>query len=505
MHAYWGALFIRLFGFSFNCVRFSTIPFALGAVGLCYLLVRRAGLQAPAAVFVTLLFGLSPLFLPLSVSFMTDVPSLFFMFASFYALFRAARESVDVRGYGWLALGVAMGFIGGTARQVVWLVPLIVLPYLAWVRRKTWVGFTSIMTWVFVLTATAGVMGWFNRQPYAIPQPTMISELALAIKSPSWELNAMARLLLMLLLMSLPAAIPLVLRASLEIWRGTRALKIAVALLFLGLTITLLIHPSYASIPWVSNTLNWEGINGSAPLPGRPIVLTRPIRALAAVGVYVASLILLVKLANTRGLPRRAFNLVVKPSDDQFALAAVSLFSIAYLALVVLRSVHFDVFDRYLLPILPWTATGLLIWFESEDRDRPLMKRAMPVAWALLAVLALYAITSTRDFWALARARVSATRELEAAGVPRTAIDGGFEYNAWTELTFNGRINSRWVVNPPGAYRPTLSQTPSVVPVYRLEYAPTSETTPSEFGSVGYFSFLPPFHKRVSIDRLLGH
>src|SRR5260370_1003290 len=319
LHAYWGALFIRLFGFSFNCVRFSTIPFALGAVGLCYLLVRRAGLQAPAAVFVTLLFGLSPLFLPLSVSFMTDVPGFFFMFASFYALFRAAQESIDVRGYGWLALSVAMALI-----------------------------------------------------------------------------------------------------------RGTRVLHIVVAVLFLVLIITLLIHPSLASIPWVSNTLNWEGINGSAPLPGRPIVLTRPIRALAAVSVYSASLILMVKLANTRGLPRRVFNLVVKPSDSQFALAAVSLFSIAYLALVVIPSVHFDVFDRYLLPILPWTATALLMWFESEDRVTPLVKKAMPIAWALLAVLALYAITSTQDLWALARARVSATRELEAAGVPRKAIEGGF-------------------------------------------------------------------------------
>jgi hypothetical protein len=69
----------------------------------------------------------------------------------------------------------------------------------------------------------------------------------------------------------------------------------------------------------------------------------------------------------------------------------------------------------------------------------------------------------------------------------------------------SGRMNNRSVVNPPGAYRPELSQTPSVIPVYRLEYAPTPETVPSEFGLVGYFSLLPPFHKQVSIDRLAGH
>src|SRR6266566_2144883 len=41
LHAYWGALFIRLFGFSFTWVRFSSLPFALGAVGFCYFLLRR--------------------------------------------------------------------------------------------------------------------------------------------------------------------------------------------------------------------------------------------------------------------------------------------------------------------------------------------------------------------------------------------------------------------------------------------------------------------------------
>ena len=41
-HAGWGALAIKCFGFSFQVLRFSTIPFALGSVVLCYLLVQRA-------------------------------------------------------------------------------------------------------------------------------------------------------------------------------------------------------------------------------------------------------------------------------------------------------------------------------------------------------------------------------------------------------------------------------------------------------------------------------
>jgi hypothetical protein len=508
LHAYWGALFIRLFGFSFECVRFSTLPFALGAVGFCYLLVRRAGLQAPTAAFVTLLFGLSPLFLPVAVSFMTDAPGLFFMFASLYLLSLAAQESASRRGYGWLLLGSALGFLGGTGRQIVWLAPLVVLPYLAWIRRRqTAFALVSLTAWISVLGGMTGVMAWFNRQPYAIPQPSVLGELKRSAGNPLPEVNAAARLLLMLLLICLPAALPLVLRGLIDLGHGgDRGRKILVAVLLLGVVGAVFIHPSLASIPWVSSTLNWEGINGAAPLPGRPIVLTTPIRALVAMIVYTLACVLAGELTNLRDLARNALRPFVNPSASEFTLAAMSLVSFVYFGLVVLRDRDFDVFDRYLLPILPWAATVLLLALGSGERARQILKSAMPVSWAALAVLALYSVLNTQDYWALARARVSATKRLEAAGVPRTSIDAGFEYNAWTELLLNGRLNSRWVLNPPGAYRPGLSQTPSVVPLYRLEYKPASDTTASELelGSIPYFSFLPPFHKQVSVDRVLA-
>ncbi len=505
LHAYWGALFIRLFGFSFDCVRFSTLPFAFGSVLFCYLLVRRAGLQAREALFVTALFCLCPLFLPVAVSYMTDVPGLFFLFASLYALTRAAEASLKGRGYVWLALGVILGFLGGTGRQVVWLAPLVVLPYLAWLRRsqRLFAG-VSLVAWAAVFGGVAWVIAWFNRQPYAVPQTPLISELKIAIHKPLWEIGISARMLLMILLFCLPAAVPLVGEAWRKTWSGPLPRKLLVSVLLIGVIAAILIHPSLASFPWLASTLNWEGINGSAPLPGRPIVITRPIRVAVALAVYAVACILAGELVNFRELARRASRPFFDETGSRFALAAMSLVSVVYFALTAIRSVHFDIFDRYLLPVLPLAATVFLLWAKSEKHGAVFGPRAMYVALALLAVLGSYTILSTQDLWALARARIAATQKLEAAGVPRTAIDAGFEYNAWTELKINGRMNSRWVVYPPGAYRPGLSQTPSVVPEYRLEYQPTAETAPSEFGLVPYFSLLPPFHKRVSIDRVVA-
>jgi 4-amino-4-deoxy-L-arabinose transferase-like glycosyltransferase len=505
VHAYWGALFIRLFGFSFVGLRLSTLPFALGAVGLCNLLVRRAGLQRRPALLVTLLFGLSPLFLPLAVSYMTDVPAIFFMFASLYSFARAEESSENSKAYLWLAVGVATGFMGGTGRQVVWLVPLIVLPYLAWVRRgQRLFSLLAIVGWLLVLAGVMYTTRWFNQQLYTVFQPSVFGEIKLLAKKPLWAPNVTGRLCLMLFLMILPGAIPLLWRACAELWRGSRGHQIFVAALLMLVFAAIAIHPSLASIPWIGTTLNWEGINGSAPLLDRPIVLVRPVRALVAIVVYISVCILAGEMLGLRFILRRVARALIKPSSNEFTLAAVSLVNIIYFALLVVRSADFDIFDRYLLPLLPWAATLLLLWFEQDNPDAEgMLERSMPSAWAVLGILALYGIASTQDLWALGEARVLATGKLESAGVARTAIDAGFDYNAWTELTTTGRMNSRWVVNPPNSYDPHQSQTPSVIPEYRLEYRLTPETGPSDFGSVPYFSLLPPYSKRVRIDRVL--
>jgi hypothetical protein len=505
-HAWWGALFIRLFGFSFTCLRLSTIPFALGAVGTCYLLVRRAGLNPSSAFLITLTLGVSPLFVPLSITYMTDIPCLFFVLASLYSLSWAGELGSGPGSYIWLLLGAALGFVGGTGRQVVWLVPVVVLPYLAWVRRENrWFRISAEAAWVAVLAGVNYTTSWFRHQPYTDFQSSVFNEAMLAFKHPKATVAITARLALMLVLVTLPAIVPLLYRSIVDTWRGPRGRKILVAVLLLTVLAAIAIHPSLASLPWVSSTLNWQGINGDAPLPGRPIVLIRPIRALVAVTVYFTVCILAGELWNIRGLARRAGTFLSNPPVAKLALATMSLFAGVYFVLLVIRAAEIDIFDRYLLPIIPCATAILLTWFEVDNQESERMKRrVMPVAWTVLAVLASYAVLSTQDFWSLARARVTATRRLEAAGVARRAIDAGMEYDGWSQLLLTGQINTRWMTNPPGAYRPGLGITPDVKPVYILEYRPTSDSMPTEFGTVPYFSLLPPFRKQVSIDRIVA-
>ena len=507
-HVYWGALVIKLFGFSAAYLRLSTVPLALGAVGLCYLLSRKAGIRETQAVLVTLVLGLSPIFLPFAVSYMTDVPGLFFHFGALYAFLRANEVSKRWNASLWLGLGTGAGIVGGTSRQSVWFVPLTVLLYLAWVRRRD-VQFAStcLMAWALTLACVAWSVFWFNHQLYVAPLPSLLTELRLAASRPKRECDLFFRWLIMLLCMCLPAAVPLTLRAGIETWNGPRSRKILVGALLLAVFGAVWIHPTLASLPWMPSTLNWEGINGSAPLPGRPIVLMRPIRAVVAMSVYVAACLLAGEITRTRELTKRCWRAFVHPSQGEFAIAAFLLVSVISFGFTLVRGAEYDVFDRYLLPLMPCVSIVLFLMFEACHRQAAVLRRrAMPLAWGVLCIWASYAVLSTQDYWSLARARVTATRKLEGAGIPRATIDGGMEYNFWTQLQINGLLNYHWMKNPPGAYRPGLGITPEVVPVYRLEYeAKPGESVPTEYGSVPYFSFLPPFHKQVAIDKLLEH
>lgn len=362
----------------------------------------------------------------------------------------------------------------------------------------------TLAAWIAVVVGMAAITHWFNLQPYGVPQLSPFTELKMAMKKPAWEVNVSARLLLMVLLLVLPAAVPFLWRSLQGTLKGGIFRKLIVALAMVVLVAALFIHPSLASIPWIPSTLNWEGINGSFPLPGRPIVLTRPIRFIVSVSVYLAACILAGELTGLLTGSRRILLTLFDPEDEQFALYSLTIFNILYFGLLVVRLADIEIFDRYLLFIVPWAATVFLLYATAEVSGTRNSKTAMPLAWVFLGLYAVYGIASTQDYWALGRARVCAASRLIASGVPRTSIDGGSEYNKWTELEKTGRINSHWVVNPPGAYNPALGETPSVLPLYRLEFEPSPDTLPSPFGSVPYYSALPPFRKQVSIDRILS-
>jgi hypothetical protein len=124
-------------------------------------------------------------------------------------------------------------------------------------------------------------------------------------------------------------------------------------------------------------------------------------------------------------------------------------------------------FDRYLLLLL---VVGLLCLVRYHQ-DR--VHARLPLVTVLLIVLmALWSIAVTHNTFSLYRARVALAAELNAHGVPDTAIDNGWEYNLNVELRYADHINFPTIAVPAHAYTPVPPPPPSLCPMDRYEYTP---------------------------------
>jgi hypothetical protein len=495
--AYWGWLWVKLFGFSFNVLRASSLPMASGAVCLCYMLARRADLTAAMAIFAALVLGLSPLYMPLECTFMTDAPGLFFMLLSFLALLHAYDANTKPASTkptstkpalaGWLTLGVISALVGGSSRQLVWIVPLVTLPYFAWLKRADrFFILISLAGWIFVFIGAAAMQHWYSTQPYALPDPPLLSYLKVARHYPKQSVIGTLCVLLTLVMLLLPVIAGLV---------RFRAGKIEITAVVICIAMYLVLRRLHHDLePWMGNIFTSTGPLGSIEIGGgTPVVLGHRSRvALSLVTMLGASLLLAYGFFHASAAAAKA----KKFATHSPVLAAMLLISLAMFALELTRVVSQVAYDRHLLPFIPFLVIPLLYAYQKSGLLR------MPVlSWLLLLIYATYGIASTQEVNALARARSRAIARLESAGIGADQIEAGFEHNYWTQGLLAGHVNDLRVRNPANAYDRTKGPTPAMHMLYRLESEPTAVTSRTPFGTISYFSLLPPFHRTFCIDR----
>ena len=495
--AYWGLLWIKLFGFSFNVLRVSSLPMAAGAIAICYLLARRAGLAASMSIFVALSLGLSPIFLPLESTFMTDVPGLFFVLLSLYALVICFERNSRASSLGWLTAGILAALIGGSSRQVVWIVPLVVLPYFAWIRRSDFAFVVAaLFGWIILFVGAVAMQHWFGKQPYALPDPPALSYLHAAINQPRRVGLSIVFLVLTLAMLILPAIV-----GTLRHKPGVREL---IAIVLCVIAWFVLRHHSRFVEPWMGNILSNDGVLSSIEIGGgRPSVLSPNCRLAVSIIVIAGLYFVLASAVNWAWRNRpdalpRSISFFFKTPQDQIPIAAMVLLAMALFSLEITRCISGVAYDRHLLPFIPMVVIPLLCALQRNGLSK------MPLeCWLFLVAFTIFAIAITQEVNSLARARVVAVNRLETAGIPPSQIDAGFEHDYWIELETNGHINDARLRNPPGAYDKTKGPTPSIKPLYRLESKKTSATTSTPFGSVSYLSLIPPFHRVIYIDRFI--
>jgi hypothetical protein len=557
--AYWGALFIRLFGFSFLVLRLSVAPLAAASAALLYVLHRRASLPPGLAIFGALTVVLSPISIPNAASFMTDIPALFLLLVSVYGYVRVA-ETLDTRRtgagaawqrqlWGWLLLGLSAGLLGGTVRQVVWFVPLFgsgLLLLRSWLLHQARIAAVPLaVSGMAALTGMLRCMAWLQDQPYAIREELPFGSLFSHRNTATFLCSLLVRLAqtLGLLLLPLLLALPLLYRARLAGVRGPW-LRFSSAVI-LGLFVWFLawqgynqqwffLHPHASGPgiaapphqPWQSPEFVWfppwigsmfsihPFMYGKALAPPDYFPSAIPVSVYLILRILVTVLVCgaLALCIASRIWPRNETSAARQSwPHTPVVITLLTVFAAAYIPMLLLHDLSPDsagLIDRYLLPVLPLATVCFLRTFHRwTGRTRlPL------VSWIVLAVFGFYGVAQAHDYFAELRAKLVMTHDLEQRGIPRSSIMAGFEYDGWTQIAVAGHYNDPRIRIPEGIYVPppetpgfaTIYRcwpyTPAVHPDYVVALAPHPDLRITDVPPAGFQCWLPPFHRQFIIQ-----
>jgi dolichyl-phosphate-mannose-protein mannosyltransferase len=497
--AWFAALAIRAFGFSFTTVRLTTSVFAVGCSLVLYRLGRTAGLNPSFAALGALALVLSPLFIPLAASFMTDVPALFFLLACFYCGMRALETADRGACVLWLSAAALSGLLGGTVRQVVWGAPLCAIPAIAFVKREDRrVVAAAAMLFAACAATIALTLWWLSRQPFFEwdPWPGSLHDIVSIFREPL-RLAALLRTCLLLML-------PVLTLYFFGWWRVRRWNIVLPGTLVLCAVWGIAQFGFRGDGFPFGNIVTAYGVlhEGTEAIGSKPVILSRAFLGVLSFVTLAATAACVMALLHGSGSV--ADSTASPASMQNFALVCAPFYA-GYLLILLYRARFGGLFDRYLLIVLPAINLPLLWLYQQRIRAR------VPAAgWLVVGVFGAYGVAATHDYISAARARLTAASVLTAAGVPRTKISAGLEFDGWTEIETTGYLNNGLIRRPATAYkfRPGREGrkelwfrfwglTPSVDPDYFVVYSRQPDLADTDYPPVTFSVWLPPFTRTV--------
>lgn len=513
---YLGALFIKIFGFSFLVLRVQTILIAMGTAFLLQRCFVRCGITEWNATVATLMLIFSTLFFPLSMTFMTDTAGVFVIVLCLYTCLRSLEAKTNRAAMMWICLAVALNAAGGTVRQIAWLGMLVMVPSALWLmRRRGRVTVAGLAALVAGVAFMLGCMHWVSLQPYSVPE---------SILPPRFGRHEAVHLAESLLLawFTLPLIIlPLTLAYIAALGRcSRRAVGVVVA-------VTLLVGTVFA----VAVIHRHRGVFGMLTMPGG-LYLRQEVRQGLLVGgrgalgvsqdaLYTTYKILLtmVSVAGVATVAAMWLSRTERPADGPTVREGglswselgilLAPFCAAYVLFLCPRASDNPVMNRYLAPLGAIALIPLVKYYQENIAGR--LPRFCVV---LLVLVAAYSVASTHDYFAMARARLVAVAELHEAGVPDDAIDAGPEANGWKYLERYSTMNEVKVRIPAHIFIPTPSYAvgdwchplwgrlmPKFAPLYFLSLDPKSCAGPAPFPPVTYKTWLAPYESNLYVTK----
>src|SRR5882757_1510423 len=284
----WSALFIKAFGFSFTIVRLSMLPVTMACIYLFHANLVRFGIRSRNAVLGALTLGLSPIFLPMAASYMTDVAGIFVIVLCLYLCQRAVAAHSDRAAVLWLCCAAATNVAGGTVRQISWLGALVMVPSTAWLlRRRHGVVAAGISLWVMSILGVLACLHWWNLQPYSVPEHILHGPVTAHMVHHFVGILIKSLLCLLLLLYPILVAwLPAARRLN-----RTAAIRVGSAILLLVVFFWKLKTPDDWLAPWLTHLIQ-SLMRKSGEFPGvTQTPWSLPVRAAISVLVVASALL----------------------------------------------------------------------------------------------------------------------------------------------------------------------------------------------------------------------
>ena len=506
---YLGALFVKLFGFSFTTIRLSMLVVSIATAFLSHRVMVLCGINDWNATAGTLALVLSPLFLPLGMTFMTDVPGFFCIVLCFYACLRALQAETDNAAIAWICFAAVTNAIGGTVRQIAWLGVLVMVPSTLWLlRRRPRLIAVGAFIYVACIAFIYGALRWFHLQPNSVREGLIQGTLTPrtpfhAIWTLLFSVPELALLLLPLLLCFVPA-VPLRNRRAVQLLAAGGLAWVAFASVVAYRQQQDWILPYFSSYISVYGIMQVDLPHGTTPVVlnyGSRLVLT----CLTALAMICFVAVVAVRERTGPTTPASVLNSrsCISWRDLGVLLVPVTL---SYFVLLLPRAAFQTIYDRYFLPLMLLAMIPVLRCYQERVQPR------LPVAVALpIALYAAFAVAGTHDYFSRARASQAAIRELRSRGIPPLAIDGGWEYNGWNQIEQANFIHETRTPALPldhsknsfGACRPqSFAWFPVLRPRFGLATSEADCLGSAGFAPVQYHTWLGPHDRAIYIVKV---
>ncbi len=393
---YVGAAFIKLFGFSFSTTRCSLLPIALLTIVVLHRLLLRSGVRAGYAFTGSLTLATSPLFVPLSFSFMSDIPGLFTLLLCAYLCLRTLQAQENRSAILWLITACLSNVALGTVRQIAWLGVIAMVPACVWLNRhRKHFVLIGAGIWSLGLLLVRLALHWFDSQPYSLPErlipgpfppDTIHTLLVTAVQ--------VALTLTMLLFPVLVGFLPAV-----GVLKGKAPVAVGGVALFVAFLLRqhLAHRLSLYIVPMISNYVMDEGTMLFVPgaLGVRGVILSTPLRiamTLTFTATAILALVIVVNRKKSEGL--RAAKITLKvPILATFWLP----FTGAYALLLIPRTIFFALWDRYLLPLCVVALIFGLRALQRNIANQRVYRTSLMFQALALTVFAAYSTATTHD------------------------------------------------------------------------------------------------------------